>query len=255
MTAAELYTLLRRRYPAERYALLPQVRNGTVRNGTGFSRRVVRTADAVAVGLWPSRGLEVEGFEIKVDRRDWLRELARPDKAEEIAGYCDRWWIVAPDMSICPSDEIPSAWGLLLPVRGSLQAARAASKLDPKPLDRSFVAALLRKAASTHTTDAALDAARDAGYASGYEVGVREQKGSAEHARRQLEEHRQTVAEFEQAAGVRVLDPWNHGSIAAHVAAARDVDTLRDRLKQTAATAERIAADARRHLASFGEQP
>ena len=33
-----------------------------------------RYADAIAMNLWPSRGLAVHGFEIKISRGDWQRE-------------------------------------------------------------------------------------------------------------------------------------------------------------------------------------
>lgn len=65
-----------------------------VRNATGANAK--RSADAVALNLWPSRGLTVRGFEIKVSKADLRNEIAQPDKAEAIATYCDEWWIVTP---------------------------------------------------------------------------------------------------------------------------------------------------------------
>jgi hypothetical protein len=47
------------------------------------------------MGLWPSRGLKLMGFEIKAGRGDWLGELRNPRKAESIARFCDQWWVVA----------------------------------------------------------------------------------------------------------------------------------------------------------------
>ena len=47
------------------------------------------SGDAVIMSLWPSRGLELHGVEIKVSRADWKREAADPAKAEAIAAYCD----------------------------------------------------------------------------------------------------------------------------------------------------------------------
>jgi len=54
-----LFELLQKRFPSEEYACLPQVRNAT-----GYSS-VIRTADAIAMSLWPSRGLDLHGFEFK----------------------------------------------------------------------------------------------------------------------------------------------------------------------------------------------
>src|ERR1700693_1206177 len=39
-----------------------------------------RHLDAVAMDLWPSRGLELHGIEIKVSKQDLKRELADPAK-------------------------------------------------------------------------------------------------------------------------------------------------------------------------------
>ncbi len=64
-----------------------------VPNSTGFAKS--RTADAVAVCTWPSRGMEIHGIEIKSYRSDWLRELKQPEKSEPVQRFCDRWWVVA----------------------------------------------------------------------------------------------------------------------------------------------------------------
>lgn len=77
-----VFELLRRRYPAPAWAFLEEVRNQT-----GYAR-TIRTADALAMSLYPSRGLHLHGFEVKVSRADWFRELNDPKKAEEIAAYC-----------------------------------------------------------------------------------------------------------------------------------------------------------------------
>lgn len=63
-----------------------------VRDAAGFN--VTRTADVLALGLWPSRGNELHGFEVKVSRADWRKELAQPEKAEGWCQIVDRWWIV-----------------------------------------------------------------------------------------------------------------------------------------------------------------
>ena len=136
-TVAELRARLRTRFPQQAWALFWEVRDGT-----GFIT-AGRTADAIAMGLWPSRGLEVHGFELKLTRHDWQRELSKPEKAEAIQGYCDRWWVVAPD-GVVADGELPRTWGLLeAPARG-LKCRREAPTLEAKPLDRIFVASLAR---------------------------------------------------------------------------------------------------------------
>jgi hypothetical protein len=106
MTASDIERELMKRYPSGEYAYFSQVRNGT-----GFPRET-RTADAMVLSLWPSRGLELYGFEIKVSRSDWLSELKNPKKAEELSQYCDYWYIVAPS-DIVEIGELPATWGLM----------------------------------------------------------------------------------------------------------------------------------------------
>lgn len=156
----DVIELLRNRYAAPAWAFLEQVGDGT---GAYTSRH----ADAIAMGVWPSRGLELIGFEVKVSRGDWRRELVKPDKAEPIAARMDRFFVVAP-ADVVPLSEVPPAWGLLEVVGGKkLIQRKEATKLDPEPLDRSFLAAILRKAAAVSPTwemkhDAALKAREEA---------------------------------------------------------------------------------------------
>lgn len=100
ITAAAVLDLLRKRYEPPAWAFLEQVRNST-----GW-KRTERYADAVAMSLWPSRGLEVHGFEIKVSRSDVLKELRDPEKAAPIMRFCDRWWLVLGDKDLIQPGEL-----------------------------------------------------------------------------------------------------------------------------------------------------
>lgn len=139
MSTPLLREALRKRYPMPEWVLMEEVRDAA-----GFQSN--RSADAIAMNTWPSRGLEINGFEIKASRSDWLRELKDPAKAEAIAAYCDRWWIVAVSDIVKP-DELPVGWGLLeLKPNGSLREIRLAPKReDVKLLNRTFVAAMMRR--------------------------------------------------------------------------------------------------------------
>lgn len=64
ITAADIEAALARIYSQPEWAILFDVGNAT-------GGRATRRADAVAMSLWPSRGLELYGFEIKVSRADW----------------------------------------------------------------------------------------------------------------------------------------------------------------------------------------
>src|ERR1700734_3267187 len=87
LTTAALQDLLAAKYPRDRYALFFDVPDNV---GTNQRRR----ADAIAVGCWNSVGHLVEGFELKVSRSDWLREVASVNKADPFIERCDRWWLV-----------------------------------------------------------------------------------------------------------------------------------------------------------------
>ena len=78
--------LIRKRYAGEEWLLAFEVRNAP-----GFATRKEGYADAIAMGVWPSRGYVIHGFEIKVSRGDWQRELAKPEKADLLSKHCDHW--------------------------------------------------------------------------------------------------------------------------------------------------------------------
>lgn len=106
MTAHQVITALAAKYCAPEYAFLTEVRNSV-----GFQRKI-RTADAMAMSLWPSRGLYMTGFEVKVSRADWKKELEQPDKAEEMARFCKQWFVACP-AGLIEKDEVPPGWGLI----------------------------------------------------------------------------------------------------------------------------------------------
>lgn len=145
-TEGEVMDALRQRFGEPSWALFAGVANGT-------GSRARRWADAIAMSVWPSRGLEIHGFEVKTRRSDWLRELKNPKKADAVATYCDRWWIAAGNKDVVKVDELPPEWGLLIPHGKTMKIVKDAPKRDPKPLDRTFVASILRRAAEHYDED------------------------------------------------------------------------------------------------------
>jgi len=137
VNANDIRCALRTRYPAGSHALLWEVANAT-----GSNQR--RFADAVAVGLWPSHGHEIEGIEIKVSRSDWKREIEHPEKSQPVYRYCNRWWLAAPK-GLLEADELPSTWGLLELVGDTLRTKKKAPALTPEVPSIGFVASLLRR--------------------------------------------------------------------------------------------------------------
>lgn len=148
MKAADLRAALTALHSRQEYALMFEVNEGT---GLNLGRR----ADALLVSLWPSRGLEVTVFEIKVSRADWLSELRAPEKMEAIGAYADRIVLfTAP--GVAKAEEIPELWGHWeLRASGTVCRAKAAPKLEPAPVDRSVLAAWMRARAKLDSDDIA----------------------------------------------------------------------------------------------------
>lgn len=199
MKTSELLDLLRSKYSGNGYALFTEVADGT---GSSQSR----WADALVISLWPSRGLTISGFELKVARADWVKELASPEKAEAVCRYCDYWWVVA-DKDVVRKNELPPTWGLMVANGNGLRTDTAAPKLEPAPLDRCFVAALARRAVEQTAEAAALKAE--------YERGVERGKDEAGWDTEELKRLREHVAEFSKASGID-LDPKHWGQFRNH---------------------------------------
>ena len=208
---ADIEQLLAERFCPPEWAFLPQISNGT-----GASHR--RTADAIAFNCYPSRGLELHGFEIKVSRSDWLRELQNPDKSIAVQRYCDRWWIVISDKKIVLPGELPPTWGLMAPHGKGLRALTPAPQLEAESLSREFIASMLRKAAAVVTPQARIDAA----YRRGKQDGLDATNNAAELAIRRAHQERDdlqgSIDAFQQASGVHITR-WNGGTIGAAVQA------------------------------------
>ena len=188
---ASIFELLRRRHPAGEWAYLEEV---APRTGGG-----TRYADAVAVNLWHSRGHAVHGFEVKVHRSDWLRELKQPAKAEEVYAYCDYWWVVT-EKGLVKDGELPPTWGLLERRGGSLYTVKAAPKLEPKALTRGFFASLVRRShEGIERKASAIHADKVAELRADYEKAKTEHRSSV---KRELDTLTARIAEFEKKTGL-----------------------------------------------------
>lgn len=198
ITAAEIRKAMLNRWLPSEWAIMWEV---TPETGAVARQRY---ADAVMMSLWPSRGLEIHGVEIKVSRSDWKREAADPTKAERVAAYCDRWWVhVAPNV-IHDMSEVPPAWGVRVFDGKAWKTLREASSTDAKPIDRGFLASLLRRADGSQRAEvrrAADEMIRDQREAIEQRIadGVTARCAPLE---RRLETNRSIIAEFEAASGL-----------------------------------------------------
>jgi len=202
---ATLAALIAEAYPSPQWAVFYEVANAT-----GFNAR--RHADAVALGIWPSRGHRLVGFEFKESRRDWQRERRQPAKAEEIARFVDEWWLVVGDDKVAKLDEIPDPWGLLVatPQRDALVRRKMAVPFpdrDPNaPLPRSFVGAMLRRVGETMIhKDAAAKQLEDA---ITKDAAGRQAASQAERLRLELEAATRALDAFQAATGINLRNGW-----------------------------------------------
>lgn len=230
-----LLEALRGRYGPPEYALFTGVSNGTGGHST-------RHADAVAMGVWPSRGLELLGFEVKIDRRDWLRERDNPAKADAVAKFCDRWWLVVADEALVKAGELPPTWGLLAPGPKGLRVVVEAPAMTPTPITRTFLAALLRRAASERPGEADLATAREAGRKQGRAQGMADAARQSSVDVEELARLRRVLHAFEEASGRSIIPEYVATEVGAQVREAlaivgaiknlrRRAEALRDGLK------------------------
>lgn len=136
VTAAHIRAGLKKLFPHPTCGIVFEVAQST-------GHAAHRHLDAVAMDTWPSRGLIISGIEIKVDRADFRREIANPAKAEQIARFCDKFFIAAPPGLIKPED-LPHAWGLLEGGAEGMRIKKAAEKTTAQPVTREFLAAIFR---------------------------------------------------------------------------------------------------------------
>jgi len=139
-TEKHIQSLLVKRFCAPEWAYFSSVFD---RTGYYYGGRI---ADGVAMNLYPSKGLSLTCFEIKVSRADLMAELKDMTKSEGVGKYCDFFVLVIPQGIVLPK-ELPEDWGILTVNGEELRYTRKPKKrADVAPLDRGFVASILRRA-------------------------------------------------------------------------------------------------------------
>jgi hypothetical protein len=191
--AQDIYSILRGRFPEHEYALMREVRDKA-----GFDAS--RSADYIAVNLYPSRGLAMHGIELKSFRSDWLNELKNPKKAENIFQYCDYFWLLTTDDKVAKIEEIPKSWGWLCIKGDRVFTKKPAPQLKPKPISRSFMCAILKRASDKSgfihrdSISDKIETARNDGRS--------ENERELTRLKNELNEIKNNVLEFEKASGV-----------------------------------------------------
>jgi hypothetical protein len=161
----------------------------------------------------------LHGFEVKVSRSDWVREIKSPEKADEIAKFCDRWWVAVSDDSVVRDGELPETFGLLVMRDGKLVQKVEAKVIEAPPMSRALLASILRNATDslvpvdTVETRAQEIAAKLVDQA---RSDVRHEYGNSA---RDLDAIKDIVAKFEAASGVSLHHSWEMANIGAAVKA------------------------------------
>lgn len=79
--------------------------------GTGNGRDAQQAIDAWVLNTYPSQGYHTTGYEIKVSRSDFLREIKNPLKRRQALLVSKEFYFIAPEGLIKPH-EIPIECGL-----------------------------------------------------------------------------------------------------------------------------------------------
>ena len=212
-TEAALLEMLQNTYKeSDGHCVLTHVHSDT---GGGAG---IRTADAISMGLWKSRGRHLTGYEVKVSRNDWMKELDNPAKADEIGARCDYWYIIAPP-GLVSVEELPEGWGLLEPARTRLKIIKKAVKNDnPDPLTRGFVASILRQFLRQKSDRAAVNEARHQSYWKGVEAGKQEAMTGGDRGLKSelkdLENYKAAFKKFQEETGISMWGPIDLRAIA-----------------------------------------
>lgn len=248
--------LLRKRHDGPGWIVIEEVGNST-----GYN--VQRHADAIALGIWPSRGYELHGYELKASRSDVQKELADPSKADAIGGYCDFWWLVVSDLKIIDGLVIPEAWGILYPRNKVLRVHRKAPKrTDAKPVGRAFAAAMIRKVCEQWVPKHEHEAwKRDAREKARAEL-QQERQWKQEEMNYEHKLLKDRVDVFERAAGIRIQDGsvWQMSDLGKAVKAVLDARETAGRIpnepamlvRQELASLERRKQDLESAAAGLG---
>lgn len=208
-SGSTLTKALRKAYPLPHYALLYEVASGMGKTMNGY-------ADAIAMSLFPSRGLDIHGFEIKTDRRDWIKELKNPEKAEHVAKFCDFWWLIIGEEGVAKPEEVPAGWGLyVMDKNDTLEVVKRPKKLKAMHPDKAFIGAMLRRAnemAERERQRAVENINKDEFVKNARREAEKEAERrfnqDLELATRTHKALNREVQEFEEASGIKI-DMWN----------------------------------------------
>jgi len=160
MDKTTILNLVKRRYAPPEWLVIEEVSSRTgyaSPSADNCPLTAMRRIDAIAFGLWPSRGYKRVAFEIKLTRADWLREWEQPFKMIP-AFYLSHlfYFILGPNIYKSHGEEQDMRdmpWGYdcgLMEVVDTKAGPLLYERWKPQeriawPMPDSFVASLLRR--------------------------------------------------------------------------------------------------------------
>jgi hypothetical protein len=164
----------------------------------------------MAFGTWPSRGLQIVGFEFKSWRNDWLRELKNPEKAEKFCGYCDQWWLVTGSDGVAKLEEIPKSWGWAVGTAKGLKTMKSPEVREPGAIDRLFFMSIIRNIATAYVPASKLEKLAEGKVREAIENERSQNKFALEHANAEVSQLQKRIKDFQEASGIEI-DRWTDG--------------------------------------------
>lgn len=132
-TEGRIIGLLSERYEGPEWEFIPHF----------HSFRHDRTADAIAINTWRSKGCHRVGFEVKISRADYKHELEQPEKRKWLEEFCHQFYFVVP-AGLVKVDEVPDGCGLIYATAGGLRQAKLARQRKVESVSNPMLAAVAR---------------------------------------------------------------------------------------------------------------
>ena len=103
-----------------------------------------RRVDGIAFGMTIGSNWDINIFEIKSSRADFLKEIKTPEKRQPALKYSNRFYFVMPKEIATPG-EIPMECGLMILSRGRLRIKIEAPKRELKTFNGQIAARVMWK--------------------------------------------------------------------------------------------------------------
>lgn len=143
MIAADIVALLKQKYQ-HGWIVITELRRSP-----GWVEE--RTIDVFVMHQWPSEGFKRIGYEIKISKSDFHREIKKPQKRKSFREMSNEFYFIAP-AGIIDAEKVPTDCGLIeVTPEGKLIKVVDSPWLESNP-DWNIVAALVRRALEMEVT-------------------------------------------------------------------------------------------------------